>query len=85
MGITLKAARVNAGLTQEEAAKLIGVNVSSICKWESYSAFPSTRKLPLILDAYKTDYGSIDFLPKIMLKAEFESEENAESENEQEE
>lgn len=33
--ITLAAARVNAGLTQKELAKLIGKSESTIVKWEN--------------------------------------------------
>jgi len=33
--ITLKAARVNAGLTQTEAAEKIGVSATTIQNWES--------------------------------------------------
>lgn len=35
MQITLKAARVNAGLTQKELAKKIGRNESTIVNWET--------------------------------------------------
>lgn len=35
MQITLKAARVNAGLSQAETAKKIGVNTQTIARWES--------------------------------------------------
>lgn len=34
MQITLKAARVNAGLSQAEAAKKIGVNTQTVARWE---------------------------------------------------
>ena len=34
MQISLKAARVNAELTQEEAAKLIGITKQTIVNWE---------------------------------------------------
>lgn len=33
--ITLKAARVNAGLTQKEVAKIMGKNESTIVNWEN--------------------------------------------------
>ena len=36
--ITLEAARVNAGLTLKEAAKLIGVSVATLHKWEQDSS-----------------------------------------------
>ena len=32
--MTLKAARINKDLTQKKAANLIGVNVSTLSKWE---------------------------------------------------
>ena len=35
MQITLKAARINAGLSQAEAAKKIGVNTMTVARWES--------------------------------------------------
>ncbi len=35
--ITLKAARVNAGLTQKEVAGKMGVSVQTINKWENKS------------------------------------------------
>ena len=34
--ITLKAARVNAGLTQKELAEKIGKSETTIVKWENY-------------------------------------------------
>lgn len=36
--ITLEAARVNAGLTLKQAAKLIGVSVATLHKWEQDSS-----------------------------------------------
>jgi transcriptional regulator with XRE-family HTH domain len=36
--ITLKAARVNAGLTQKEAAKLLGINFQTLSKYEKDSS-----------------------------------------------
>lgn len=32
--VTLKAARVNAGLTQEAAAKALGKTKGTLCRWE---------------------------------------------------
>ena len=40
--IKLKAARMNASLTQEEAAKRIGISASSLAKYEQYR-----RSVPL--------------------------------------
>lgn len=39
--ISLTAARVNAGFTLKEAAKLLNVNERTISRWESGKAFPT--------------------------------------------
>ena len=61
--ITLRAARVNAGLKQEEAAKKIGVNLRTIQKWENYESFPSVKRVPAIEETYGVTYDAINFLP----------------------
>ena len=65
MKMTLKAARVNAGLTQEEAAKSIGVTKNTIYRWEIGVSSPSFKRLHTICEVYGVD--SLDdliFLPK---------------------
>lgn len=61
--MTLKAARVNRGLNQEEAAKLIGVSKTTVCSWETYKTYPTVEQLPLIERAYGVKYDDIIFLP----------------------
>jgi transcriptional regulator with XRE-family HTH domain len=61
MAISLKAARVNANLTQEEAAKRIGVTPFIISKWEQGKVTPSLKRLPAILQAYGVKYEDINF------------------------
>lgn len=61
--MTLRAARVNKGLTQEEAGKLIGVTKATICSWETYKSYPTVAQLPLIERAYDVKYDDIIFLP----------------------
>ena len=41
MKIQLKAARVNANLTQEEVAKTLKIGKNSIVNYESYTSVPS--------------------------------------------
>lgn len=41
MAIQLKAARVNANLTQEAVAKALGISKNSIVNYESYKSRPS--------------------------------------------
>lgn len=51
--ISLAAARVNAGLTQEEVAKKMGISKNTLVKWEKGGSEPSIsqgRKLSAIYD-----------------------------------
>lgn len=41
--ISLEAARVNAGLTQKEAAKRLNVNVATVANWESGKTTPNAE------------------------------------------
>lgn len=43
--ITLKAARVNAGLTQKELAKELGVTNTTVNSWENGNTEPSLNQL----------------------------------------
>jgi transcriptional regulator with XRE-family HTH domain len=63
MALTLKAARVNRGLTQTEAARLIGISKTTLCKWENYQTYPTVEHLPAIEKAYDVKYDDIIFLP----------------------
>ncbi len=61
--LTMKAARINANLTQEELAKLVGVTKDTIGNWERGLSFPSISKIPLLEKAYNMKYEDIIFLP----------------------
>lgn len=63
--ITLKAARVNAGLTQAEAAKKIGVSVSTLKNWEKGVTFPKQPHILKICEVYGIQYDHIFFDQKI--------------------
>ena len=63
MRLTLRAARVNAGLTQVDAGRLIGVSPDVISNWERYITFPDVTQLPKIEKAYNVKYDDIIFLP----------------------
>lgn len=62
--ITLKAARVNAGLTQPEAAVSLKVSKSTIINWEKGRSFPNTRQIQNIERLYQITYDSLVFLPQ---------------------
>lgn len=52
MLISLKAARINAGLTQMEAAKRIGVTESTLISWEKHRKEPPFGKLLALCELY---------------------------------
>ena len=43
--MTLKALRVNSGLSQESAAKKLGVSPSTLSKWENAKSFPDAIEI----------------------------------------
>lgn len=64
MAITLKAARVNAGLTQKEAAKLLGISKTTLASYEMYRTIPSIDMAHKISALYGLDVDGIIFLPE---------------------
>lgn len=50
--ISLAAARVNAGMTQDEAANKLNVNRNTIIKWESGKVIPRTPQLIALSQIY---------------------------------
>ena len=61
--LTLEAWRVNAGLTQKEASKLLKVSNTTLCNWETGKSHPSSKKIDLICKVYGCHYDNINFLP----------------------
>lgn len=66
---TLKAARVNAGFTQKEAAKKLGVSNKTLSSWENMLALPKADKIDAICELYDVTYDTIIFLKSNPLKA----------------
>lgn len=59
--ITLKAARVNCGLSQKEAAQKLGVAESTLYKWEKGINKPNLKYLSRIESVFKIKVGDIIF------------------------
>ena len=59
--ITLKAARVNAHLTQEEAANKIGVAVSTLRNWEAGKTFPNKPRIDKLCEVYGVSFDVLFF------------------------
>lgn len=63
MKVSLKSARVNCGLNQQEAAERLGVSRTTLQSWETYKSYPTVEKLPKIEMVYNVKYDDIAFLP----------------------
>lgn len=62
MQYSLKALRVNAGLTQANAAKALNVSRNTVSKWERGETFPDAKKLKSLCELYRCNIGDI-FVP----------------------
>lgn len=61
--VSLEAARVNAGLSQKEAAKQLGVNVTTLSNWERGKTSPDVDKFKKLCEVYNCP-GDLIFLGK---------------------
>ncbi|MBO6133201.1 MAG: helix-turn-helix transcriptional regulator [Lachnospiraceae bacterium] len=59
--ISLAAARVNADLTQEEAAQLMKISKSTLVSWEKHKTFPSVSQAEKLYALYNRPKDSIIF------------------------
>ena len=64
MQISLKAARMNANLTQREAAERLGISRETLSGWETGKRFPDVAQIKKIECVYSVSYDEISFLPK---------------------
>lgn len=67
--ISIRAARVNKGLSQKEAADHIGISTKTLSNWENGVTFPPVDKIPVICDLYGVSFDQLNFLPTDSLKA----------------
>jgi len=59
MRITMKAARVNADLTQEQVAKALNVTKKTVCSWENGKTTPKLDKIEPLCTLYGLTYDDI--------------------------
>lgn len=64
MRVTLKALRANKGMTQEEAAKVIGVSRYTWQNYERGKTFPDVPTIKKIEKKFNVTYNDIIFLTK---------------------
>lgn len=61
--ITLASARKNAGYTQVEASKLLGISPETLGNYEAAKSFPSVPIIKKMEHLYGVEYKDINFLP----------------------
>ena len=59
--ITLKAARVNAGLTQAVVAKKLNISVGTLKNWEKGKTFPKQPQIEALCKLYSVSYDNLFF------------------------
>ena len=63
MKISLRAARVNAGYSQKEAAQRLEISNKTLGNWEKGITFPPADKILAICALYGVSYDNLNFLP----------------------
>jgi transcriptional regulator with XRE-family HTH domain len=64
MAITLKAARVNANLTQMEVAERLKISKTTLTNYEKYRTIPSIAMAQKFAELYGLEVDDIIFLPE---------------------
>ncbi len=59
---TLKALRINKGLTLEQAAKELGINIVTLSSYENAKTFPDVPTINKMLKLYETNFDNVNFL-----------------------
>lgn len=67
--LTLKALRAIKGCSQVDAARKLGIAVSTLSSWEQGKTFPDVGHIKKIEDFYSTEYKNIIFLPQKNVKS----------------
>lgn len=65
--ITLRAARVNAGITQKAASDAVGVSNKTMVKWEKGTAYPNVKQAIVLCRLYGIPFDDIIFSPDVPL------------------
>lgn len=62
--MSLRAARINAGLSQKIAAEKIGISNKTLGNWENGITYPPADKIPVICELYGVPFDQLNFLPQ---------------------
>lgn len=67
--LTLKAIRINLGLTLEQASNRIGISKETLANYERGDTYPDVPMIKCIERAYNIGYDDINFLVKTSAKS----------------
>ena len=72
MKITLRAARINTGLTQKEAANQLGISRNTLASYELYKTKPDIEMAKQMSNLYGLPVDGIIFCQRVVLKAQYQ-------------
>lgn len=72
--LTLKAARVNANLSQEQVAENLKISNKTVSNWENGISMPKADQINALCHLYGVTYDMLIFLPLNPLKADCNEE-----------
>lgn len=58
---SLRSLRINAGYSQKEVAKILGISNKTLCNWEKGKTFPDQPMIEKLCSLYDVSYDIIDF------------------------
>lgn len=61
--ITLSAARINAGLTQQDVSEKLKITPKTLSRWENYQAYPNVETAFKLCKLYGVTLDDVSFLP----------------------
>lgn len=61
--LTLRAARINKGLSQKQAAQALGIAEDTLSNYERGKSYPDIKILRAIEKVYGVEYNNLIFLP----------------------
>lgn len=69
MQVSMKAMRVNAEMSQQQAADAIGTTKRTLASWENHETFPNALQLKRLCEVYGCQMNDI-FLPDTLTNCE---------------
>lgn len=61
--LSLKAARINSGLNQSQAAEALGIGVDTLSRYERGLSYPNVEIIQKMENLYNIHYDNLNFLP----------------------